>query len=146
MILPNKLISLNNSIAYKSIFIIDKVKAKLYKPAELYVLLSENFEDINIKYSIPELNRMNNPDQQYLFQVLGDPRTFELYKNLMLKQEKINGCINNLNENSIDTKQFYSFLLNINKTLKETKETLEKKINSVNREIEEMEKKLYSNT
>lgn len=47
MILPNKLISLNNSTAYKSIFIIDKVKAKLYKPAELYVLLSENFEDIN---------------------------------------------------------------------------------------------------
>lgn len=47
MILPNKLISLNDSIAYKSIFILDEVKNKLYKPAELYVFLSEKFEDIN---------------------------------------------------------------------------------------------------
>lgn len=47
MILPNKLISLNDSVAYKSTFILDEVEKKLYKPTELYVLLSEKFEDIN---------------------------------------------------------------------------------------------------
>jgi len=47
MILPNKLISLNDSIAYKSTFILDEIKNKLYSPAKLYILLSEKFEDIN---------------------------------------------------------------------------------------------------
>ena len=47
MILPNKLISLSNSIAYKSTSILDEIKNKLYNPAELYAFLSEKFEDIN---------------------------------------------------------------------------------------------------
>lgn len=47
MILPNKLISFNNSIISKMVFILDVVSLKAESASCIYDKVSNNFEDIN---------------------------------------------------------------------------------------------------